>query len=375
MWLHFLGTGSSFPTTRRGVSALALRHDDGPVWLFDCGEGTQIQFQKTSVTSQKITAIFISHLHGDHLFGLPGLLCTISSQLGEEGEAGKKVVDIYGPKGINKFVNTALHISCSPLIYSFRVHELVPIASQYPEDWEWGSEGDETVPAISHLKQLPGSTITPVADSQGNLHWPLMNNDRWCVQAGWIHHRVPTFGFVLIEKDRPGTLDSTKLTSLGVKLGPMCGELKAGRSVVTDSGRTVRPEEVLGPSIPGRTLVILGDTSDASPLAHLVSECDVLVHEATHGDALAEKAVLYGHSTPLRAVAFAQQIQAKTLLLNHFSQRYHPADSQGHSKEESVELLADEGRQAASGSGLNVMCADDMFVFDIPPRSRAQSSK
>lgn len=94
---------------------------DGSVWLFDCGEGTQIQFQKTPVSSQRITAVFISHLHGDHLFGLPGLLCTISSQLGDEGEAGKRVVDVYGPKGINKFVNTALRFSCSPLIYSFRV--------------------------------------------------------------------------------------------------------------------------------------------------------------------------------------------------------------------------------------------------------------
>lgn len=372
MKLHFLGTGSSYPTTKRGVSATALQHDDGSVWLFDCGEGTQIQAQKVAISKKKITNIFITHLHGDHIFGLPGLLCTISSQMGLTEEdirnKGAPVVDIFGPLGLNKYIIASLTLSHSPLVFQFRVHELIPEDVQYPE----GNEDVKTDVSLqtSHPSQLPGTCIKATADSFGNLLWQLKDDDRWCVAAGWIHHRVPTFGFVIREKERPGTLDKEKLLALGIKPGPLYGQLKGGKSLTTEDGRTVTPDMVLGPPIPGRTVVILGDTSDASPLAHLVQGCDVLVHEATHDNSLKDKALEFGHSTPLQAAAFAKAIGAKTLLLNHFSQRYVPASKETSETEDSITLLEEQALSAVAGTSIHVQCADDLFVYNIPSQTR-----
>ncbi|XP_042213110.1 zinc phosphodiesterase ELAC protein 1-like [Homarus americanus] len=378
MKLHFLGTGSSYPTTRRGVSATALQHDDGCVWLFDCGEGTQIQAQKVAVSRQKINKIFITHLHGDHIFGLPGLLCTISSQMGLVEEQVKKkgppIIEIFGPFGISRFITTALTLSQSPLLYQFRVHELVPEEVQHTQGGE-DFRVDICSETTCHPSQLPGTHIRATSDTIGNFHWQLIDDERWCVSAGWIHHRVPTFGYVIKEKDRPGTLDTNKLLSLGIKPGPVYGQLKGGKSVTTENGERVTPEMVVGPAIPGRTVVILGDTSDASPLAHLVESCDVVVHEATHDDTLKDKALEFGHSTPSQAVHFAKTISAKTLLLNHFSQRYLPTCKEATKNEESIALLEEQALTAAEGTTLHVQCTDDLFVYDMPshPRHNVQT--
>ncbi|XP_042892401.1 zinc phosphodiesterase ELAC protein 1-like [Penaeus japonicus] len=387
MKLHFLGTGSSYPTTKRGVSSLALQQDDGSVWLFDSGEGTQIQAQKVTVSRQKINKIFITHLHGDHMFGLPGLLCTISSQFGLTEEQLKKEVprvDIYGPKGLRRFIYTALSLSRSPLIFQYCVHEMVPVSSQYTEDWgDW--DVDHSEPSATHPSELPGVTIEPSVTEDGNVaetsffltfyvifHFFSIDNDEWCVQAGWIHHRVPSFGFVINERDRAGTLDKSKLMSLGVKPGPVYGQLKSGKSITLENGDIITPEMVVGPPIRGRTLVILGDTSDASPLAHMIKSCDVVVHEATHDDNLMDKAAEFGHSTPSQAVAFAKGVNAKVLLLNHFSQRYSPSSKESLKEgEETVALLEEQAQAAAAGSGMSVQCADDFFVYEVPGTGRA----
>ncbi|ROT80919.1 hypothetical protein C7M84_000329 [Penaeus vannamei] len=376
MKLHFLGTGSSYPTTKRGVSSLALQQDDGSIWLFDSGEGTQIQAQKVAISRQKINKIFITHLHGDHMFGLPGLLCTISSQFGlTEEQLEKEVphVDIYGPKGLRRFIYTALSLSRSPLIFKYCVHEMVPVASQYSEDWEdW--DVDHSEPSATHPSELPGVTVEPSVMEDGNVYWKLIDNEEWCVRAGWIHHRIPSFGFVINEKDRPGTLDKSKLVSLGVKPGPVYGQLKSGKSITMENGDVITPEMVLGPPIQGRTLIILGDTSDASPLAHMIQSCDVVVHEATHDDTLVDKAVEFGHSTPSQAVAFSKSVGAKVLLLNHFSQRYSPSSKESLKEgEETVALLEEQAQAAAAGTGLSVQCADDLFVYEVPGTRRANT--
>ncbi|XP_068249353.1 zinc phosphodiesterase ELAC protein 1-like isoform X1 [Palaemon carinicauda] len=379
MKLYFLGTGSSYPTKKRGVSAAALQLDDGSVWLFDCGEGTQIQVQKVTVSRQRINKIFITHLHGDHLFGLPGLLCTISSQIGmskEELEAkGTPVVDLYGPQGLRRFVYTSLSLSRSPLQFKYRIHELVPVKDQYLENWdEW--DVDHSAPSVTHPSELPGSLICPDEDSDGNVHWKLFDDDNWYAVAGWIHHRVPSFGFVLNEKSRPGTLDKNKLMELGLPPGPAYGQLKKGKSVTTEDGKLITPDMAVGSTIPGKTLVILGDTSDASPLAHLVSSndrgCDVVVHEATFDESLKEKAAEFGHSTSSQAAEFAKSINAKMLILNHFSQRYGRVSEESQN-EETVAILEQEAKKALEGTSVHIKCAEDLFTYEIPRTSREVS--
>lgn len=338
---------------------MAMHIDDGSVWLFDCGEGSQIQIQKLPVSGAKINKIFITHLHGDHLFGLPGLMCTISQQIAIKEEDIEKnnlpVIEIYGPLGLRLFLHTSLSLSRSVFPYQYRVNELVPHGAQYGEDWnDWNV--DHNGPEPLHPSELQPVKIHHVENNDGNVLWKLFESGEWSVNAGWIHHRVPSFGFVLKEKGRPGTLDKDKLLSLGIKPGPLYGKLKSGNSINVDGVGVVTPEMVLGPSYPGRTAVILGDTSDATPLAHLVDNCDVLVHESTHDDTLGEKATEFGHSTPSIAAAFAKSINTKVLLLNHFSQRYTPipVDKPENPSEdaESVAIMEEQAIKALQGTNI-----------------------
>ena len=132
MKLIFLGTASCYPTPTRGVSCAALQLDDGQVWLFDCGEGSQIQMQKCKhIRGGRVTKIFITHLHGDHLFGLPGLLCTIG--MGGNPDESSRVVDIYGPLGLRTYLLTIFGISSSMPAFKFNIHELIHHEDQYPK--------------------------------------------------------------------------------------------------------------------------------------------------------------------------------------------------------------------------------------------------
>ncbi|CAG2065860.1 unnamed protein product, partial [Timema podura] len=188
-----------------------LFHSDGQVWIFDCGEGSQIQLQKSSLRPGRIAKIFITHLHGDHMFGLPGLLCTIGNAVQERPEF---VLELYGPKGLRKFVRQSLSLSRSLLPYGYVVHELVPLSEQYPANWgEWNVDHDSKGPL--HPQEKQGRDIV----AGDGPSWDLLCDDGLCVKAGLLHHTIPSFGFVVTEADQNGRLDVSKLHELGVPSG------------------------------------------------------------------------------------------------------------------------------------------------------------
>nr|XP_030113960.3 zinc phosphodiesterase ELAC protein 1 isoform X3 [Taeniopygia guttata] len=347
--LTFLGTGSAFPCPARGASALLLRRD-GHCWLFDCGEGTQTQLMRSHLRAARITKIFITHLHGDHIFGLPGLLCTLSLQ--SSPDASKAPVDIYGPLGLRSFLWRSLELSHSQLLFPYTVHELVPTRDQCPpeefRDFS-GLDRGET-PA-----QAPPGRVLHL--EPGEDSYLLLEDEQLVVRAFRLFHRVPSFGFVLEEKPRPGKLNVQKLKDLGVPPGPLYGQLKRGAAVVLESGATVRPGDVLGAPVPGRKVCVLGDCSGpVGPAAErLCRGADVLVHEATLEDGMQELARERGHSTPGAAARFARCCRARRLVLTHFSQRYGP-DDLGRLKKQAEALL----------DGQEVTLAEDFMTIEIP---------
>ncbi|KAK7934300.1 hypothetical protein WMY93_005196 [Mugilogobius chulae] len=252
----FPGTGSAYPSPHRGASALVLR-TDGECWMFDCGEGTQTQIMKSHIRAGRITKVFISHLHGDHVFGLPGLLCTVSLNMPPDSPQKLRCVDIYGPRGLRHFLRVTLGLTSSQLLFPYAVHELEPTPDQSIEEGQLSREVT-TERGSLHPQEQEGLSISLDHTSDSYL---LFEDDRFEVRAFRLFHRVPSFGFCVQEKDRPGRLRTELLKELGVKPGPLYGRLKSGESLTLDSGRVVTPAEVLDEDIPGRKVCVLGDCS------------------------------------------------------------------------------------------------------------------
>lgn len=275
MFLHFLGTGAGVPSKTRNVSSIALKLLDerNEVWLFDCGEATQHTILKTAIRPRKITKIFITHLHGDHIFGLPGLLSSRAFQGGEEA------LTIYGPAGIREFVMTSLRVSNSHLKY--------PI----------------------HFVELKDSGIA-------------FQDDNITVLYKTLRHGIQSYGYKIIESDYVGELQVDKLKELGVPAGPIYGEIKQGKTVTLPDGRVINGLDFIGESKKGRQVVIFGDTRYHTDHTEFCRDADVLVHEATFGKGEDKMAYNYFHSTCTQAAKLALEANVKTLYLTHISSRY-----------------------------------------------------
>nr|WP_295974189.1 ribonuclease Z [uncultured Bacillus sp.] len=274
MEVFFLGTGAGIPSKARNVTAIALKllEERRSIWLFDCGEATQHQILHTSLKPGKIEKIFITHLHGDHIYGLPGLLASRSFQ------GGELPLTIYGPVGIKAFVETSLRVSGTYLKYQLDIEEI--------------SEGI------------------------------LFEDEQFIVEAGLLEHGIQSFGFRIIEKDRPGTLLVEKLNELGIKPGPQYKKIKAGEPVILEDGTLLKADRFLGPLQKGRVVTILGDTRKCESIKRLAAEADLLVHEATFAKEDGELAYSYFHSTTGEAAETAKEAGAKRLCLTHISSRY-----------------------------------------------------
>ncbi|KAF7249212.1 hypothetical protein EG68_08319 [Paragonimus skrjabini miyazakii] len=413
----FLGTGSGYPSPHRGASGLILRDlQCGDQWLFDCGEGTQIQAQRSPyVHLGRVSHIFISHLHGDHMYGLPGLLCTID----QKGTAGDIVlettaesnaeasVNIYGPQGLRRFIRLALALSRTHMKYTYAVHELILRDAHRPVGWtEWTAlEADPIHDPPLHCERS-GRDIHAAADG---FWYNVTNADSGgpLVHSMALQHTIPSVGWLVLKPEGARSLCVETARSLGVPDGPLMGELKQnkspdfvvlvpqGRSVLVN-GQVILPDQVLMPPVRGHRIAIMGDSYDSRELERLVSSLcdqklitspilDVLVHEATLEQGLAEDARLKGHSTPVEVTQLAARLHVGLLILTHFSQRYAALENSGmacdpaakdtsvsetankpiRKEKPSVKILLDQAKSV--GFDGDVILAEDLVLIRIPP--------
>lgn len=275
MQLEFLGTGAGSPSKQRNVASVALKllEELNEIWLFDAGEATQHQILRTTIRPRKVTKIFVTHLHGDHIFGLPGFLSSRSFQGGNES------LTIYGPVGIKRFIMTALQVSESRLSYPLHFVEI---------------DHDQT----------------------------LFDKNGFKVTTKALDHKIACYGYRIEEADHPGELLVDKLREDQVPSGPIYGKLKAGETVTLDDGRVINGKDYIGKPQPGRIIAILGDTRQTANAVILAHKADVLVHESTFAKNEPKMAYNYHHSTSQQAAEVAKQAGAKMLLLNHISARY-----------------------------------------------------
>jgi ribonuclease Z len=282
----FLGTGGAVPTVQRNVPAVYVNRE-GDELLFDCGEGTQRQMMRYG-TGFSVDHVFLTHTHGDHVLGLPGLLQTLDFN---EREAP---LAVHTPRGTRSTVESVAGTGGTNPAFAVRVHEV-----------------------------SPGETA--------------LTREEYEVRAVDTDHDTRAVGYALVEDDRKGRFDrQTAEEELGIPPGPKYSKLHRGEAVEHD-GRTVEPEEVVGPARPGRRVVYTGDTRPVDAVVRAAEGADLLIHDATFADDRAERAGWTAHSTAREAAEVAARAGAKRLALVHVSSRY-AADVSGHARQASEEL-------------------------------------
>jgi ribonuclease Z len=302
--LRFLGTSASRPTVERGLSSLALTRE-GETLLFDCGEGTQRQMMRWGV-GFTLADIFFTHFHTDHFLGAIGLLKTLALQGREEP------MRLWGPRGAAALFRRAEGLGVEKLTFPLTVTELEPGASVARKDYE--------------------------------------------VRAFAVEHRNgAALGFAMVEHERRGRFDPDHARSLGIPEGPLWGRIHKGEAVTLPDGRVITPAELVGPTRPGRTVVITGDTRPCAATITAAEGADVLVHEATFGDEEAARAAETMHATAREAAIVARMAGVRTLVLTHFSARYSRDPSE----------LAREAREEFGGT---LVLAKDGLELEVPYR-------
>jgi len=297
----FLGTAGSVPTPSRSLPAIAIQRK-GELILFDCGEGVQRQMVKAGLGFNKKMKVFITHMHGDHMLGLPGLIQTMSLL-----DRIRKL-EIYGPTGLEDFVEA--------------IEKTVQFTLTFP--------------------------LQIVEIKRGGL---VCEEKEYEIYATWADHMAPAFAYSLVEKPRPGKFYPEKAKALGVPEGVLWSKLQHGSAIKLPNERVVEPEEVVGPPRPGRKIAYTGDSRSTKSLVKLAKNADLLIHDCTFDDELAERATEDGHSTPSQAAKTAKKAKVKRLILTHISARYKTPD-----------LLLNQARKAF----VNVDVAEDFMKIDLP---------
>ncbi|EAC6872871.1 ribonuclease Z [Listeria monocytogenes] len=304
MELVFLGTGAGVPSRGRNVTSIALSmlNERNTIWLFDCGEATQHQIMRSPIKLSKLEKIFITHLHGDHIFGLPGLLSSRSFQGGESD------LTIYGPVGITEYVETSLRLSGTRLTYKIIFNEIEPGL--------------------------------------------IFEDKMFSITVDELDHGLRSFGYRIVEKDKPGALNADKLIDDGVEPGPIFQKIKKGETVTLADGSVINGKDYIDEPQKGKIISIFGDTKATASELELALNADILVHEATFEGDKEKLAGEYMHSTTLQAASLAKKANVKKLILTHISSRYD--------RDASKELLIE-----AQSVFENTEIAYDLAVFPI----------
>ncbi|MBD2019801.1 ribonuclease Z [Leptolyngbya sp. FACHB-36] len=313
MQITFLGTSSGVPTRSRNVSSVALRLPQrAEFWLFDCGEGTQHQILRSDLRVSQLARIFITHMHGDHIFGLMGLLASC-------GLAGNtQRIDIYGPPELDDYLKASRRYSQTHFSYPVKVHSVRPGV--------------------------------------------VYEDSEFTVSCDLLKHRVPAFGYRITEHDRPGHFDAKRAAAMGIPSGPLYGKLKRGEVVTLPDGRQIPGALLCGPTEIGRKLAYCTDTIFCDAAVELAQDADVLIHEATFAHHDAELAYQRLHSTSTMAAQTALAAQAKRLIMTHFSPRYAPGNATN------VQDLLAEARSIFPNTDL----ASDFWAYEIPRRQSTE---
>ena len=269
MEITFLGTSSAVHSKDRNHPSIALKAF-GETMLFDCGEATQKQMISSNISPMKISKIFLTHYHGDHILGLPGLLQSMSLS-GRETK-----LTIYGPKGLDKVKNA--------------IYSLGYCAIDYP---------------VEFIEIEPGT---------------IVDNDQYFIQAERVRHTVPTLAYSIEEKKKPRFLRE-KAIELGVPVGPDFGRLHNGEEVEVN-GKIIKPEQVLGEPRKGVKITYSGDTKPCEEMIMFARDSTLLIHESTFVEEDKVNADEHAHSTSVDAAYIARESNSKKLILTHISTRY-----------------------------------------------------
>jgi len=275
MKVTFLGTSGGAPTSLRGLSGVAVERGS-EIIMFDCGEGTQRQMAKAGLNINKIEKILISHVHGDHILGIPGILQTLSL-LNREKE-----LVIYGAEGIIEFIKA--------------VRKTIWFNPTFPI-------------FVGQIKE--GLVCT---------------EKEYSIYTTCAEHVLPSFGYAIVEHVRPGKFYPERARELGVPEGPLWSKLQRGEDVMLSNGKIIMSNEIVGSSRPGRKIVYTGDTRPSKSIIKLATNADLLIHDSNYDEDYVEMAAEKGHSTASQAAQIAVEANVKKLILTHFSPRYESTD-------------------------------------------------
>jgi ribonuclease Z len=297
----FLGTAGSVPTPERSLPAVLIQRGNEQI-MFDCGENVQRQIMLAKTGFHKKMKILISHMHGDHVLGLPGLLQTMALM------DRQRKIEVYGPDGIKCFLEDIREALQFALTFPVEIHEVCKTGV-------------------------------------------LCNEEEYIVEAAKSNHVTASLAYAFVEKPRPGKFYPEKAKALGVPEGELWSKLQHGNSIKLRNGRTINPESVTGSARPGRKIVYTGDTRPFKSFAKFAANADLVIHDATLDDTLSEKASEDGHSTPSQAAEEALKAKAKQLILTHISARYTDTT-----------ILLDQARKIFK----NTSVAKDFMELELP---------